>query len=308
MREEERHEVVIAKIKGLNTGYYGEGIALHLGKRNSLIDRFTTGENARLFWASVCRNIKPERLRSRMVRESPEVAYFLTIERMMVGLDGLDFKTPAAHARELNDIAARARELINSLVGKTENALPWEIHPSYGYKMLGGDRYTLLHIIAGTTKGEDDAIEAECLYHQAWEAKSDEERTANDNILQGRSYDEMTPEQEAAFEAYKPARDKDWLIHKLGNSTLVSVLTELEKRALEAADWDLIVKRSKDRRAAEVKWLAANLYPLHVMYFESPLWDTLALAITLALDADPALSADDIRPLIKARKGGSKGD
>lgn len=300
MREKERYEAVIAEIRE------AAKTADDLGR--GLTARLTSNENARLLWASVCRNIKPENLRSPIVKKSPELAYFTMLEVYTRRLERIVFKTPSAHKKELSEIATQARLLIRSLVSSESRDEPWQTIfgpiPSYGSEMLG-DNNLLLNLIIGAEHGSNDSFDASWLCSKAWDAKQAEEYRAHDEILQGSSYEDMTPEQESAMEKYRPARDKDWLLSMLGGSSLVSVLTKLEKLAMETANMDLIVKRSKDRRAAEIKWLCTNLLPLHTEFFGRPLWDTLALAITLCLDLEKSLTADDIRPLLKDQKGGN---
>lgn len=298
MQEKERYRTVVAEIRSWKKSADAWEAAL--------IDRLTTGESSREICNSVYKNMKSIRLRNADISCGPEATYIANLIRLSRNVKYVEFKRQAAHSKELGRIAEKARELADLLTAKNEgNSFLARFFPlpSYGYSHLGGESL-FLSIAINEPPFSDLTSEAHRICRKSFEKIEDDEKKAYEALLNGKAYEDASPQEQDAIESWEPPPSPDWILANLHRLNLVHILRQTEKRAIDAANSAVLVKRAESREAAEKRWICSNLYDLHLALFGSPLWETLVLATTLCLDLDPPLTADDIRPLLKDKAGG----
>lgn len=93
----------------------------------------------------------------------------------------------------------------------------------------------------------------------------------------------------------------DWILGRLGESTLIDILNFIEKQATELATKPSDIPQPNNPNAA-VHFFVRKLYDYHMKVFKKPLWDTLALAGTICFKLVNPLDESAIRPWFKLRK------
>lgn len=288
-----------------NDDLFSQMIAVikYYGLDNNFIEQMTTGENAKTLWMWLLHNFPPKKLDAVRVSDNLPLAYFVFVERMFLGLKRVDMYPQSRHKKELMDIsdASKKLRLLLSAPSMLEDVLKpfgldaFEICPSesYGFKQIEADK-----IICDIAFGRQNLDEVEWLLLEARKSAEEAQAKNEENFLNGRDYEDLTDNELDCIPFIEPDHNSDWLISGLGSVSIQEILLEIEKRASQAANTDVLVKKPSSPDARRTFFIRI-LHDYHLEKFKRPQWDILSLVTTLAFNVNPPLTADDVRPLCR---------
>lgn len=264
--------------------------------RKEITYAFLTDQRAKEVWRVIS---KQEYIRPPLpLSSTKEVDYLHMCAIFIQSMRHDPFHTPAEKRKHLKEIAAKAKELRNLIVKSPyidNRFLIAEIATKESY--LYSSQHRTFSVISAAEEIRRDQVRRAINNHaeacEEWRKSKGLPETWDDNFEAKIDYSDFPNEEDYWEDRY----DMPWLIGCYSKLTLPIILRRLEAYMRFHATHQPLVSRPGGT-SAKITYFSRELYMHHMRWFGTPLWDTLALATSIALKTEETLSADDVRPSI----------
>lgn len=279
--------------------------------------RITEGKDARELWERLCNLYPPTRMDTWRASDNRPFAYYAVLAQIYRSSKHAELKTQSAHRAELMEIfntSQKLRRLLQREVtfgdtfpehvavhdsGNDDiSELGRFLNISFPHKTYGANAIELHNLVLSTAVGYANYDDAMYVFYKAKANVEKAMHHAEQELIAGRNLEDLTDPEIYQLEDLEPIHNGDWLIRSLECADVCSILQEIERRAKMTADSGVWVKKPASQEAKRTLFIR-RLHDFHLGFFGSHKWEILALASTLALDIDPPLSSDDVRPLCR---------